>query len=90
MPSVSTVQHAYDLAKGDADSNPQHVYELSILAARCSPLAQPDNVMCQIDFVRKDKPDGRMYFEVVTLAARQSDWVLLSGLCKSRPAVKRP
>jgi hypothetical protein len=86
VPDAHAVQRAYERAKSDEDSNPKHVYELAIQAAKCSPLESDSNYMCQIDFVRKDQPTGRLYFEVVTLAARQGDWVLLSGLCKTKPA----
>lgn len=86
VPDAQIVQRAYEAVRNDADSNPRHVYELTILNARCTPQSGADNYVCQIDFVRKDKPDGRLYFEVVTVAARPTGWVLLSGLCKTRPA----
>lgn len=86
VPDAQIVQHAYEAARNDADSNPRHVYELTILNARCTAQSGADSYVCQIDFVRKDKPDGRLYFEVVTVASRPTGWVLLSGLCKTRPA----
>lgn len=85
LPDADVVQRAYEQARQDADSNPQHVYDLKVLAARCSSLPGADQFMCQIDFVRKDQPQGRLYFEVVTLADNKPGWTLLSGLCKTRP-----
>lgn len=85
LPDAEMVQRAYEQARQDADSNPQHVYDLKVLTARCSTLPTSDQVMCQIDFVRKDQPQGRLYFEVVTLADNKPGWTLLSGLCKTRP-----
>jgi hypothetical protein len=86
LPDARAVQSAYDDAKLDPDSNPQHVDELHITTAQCTALAGVEQFACQIDFVRRAEPEGRLYFDVVTLEDRAGRWVLLSGLCKSRPA----
>lgn len=42
---------------------------------------------CQIDFVRRREPEGRLYFDIVTLEPDVGGtWALRAGLCMSRPA----
>jgi hypothetical protein len=86
MPDVQAVQSAYEGAKDDPDSDPSHVDDLRIRTARCQAIGPALAVACQIDFVTLKDPAGRLYAEIVTVEQRDGHWVLLSGLCKRRPA----
>lgn len=83
-PGVEQIQQAYEEARSDPQSNAQHVYDLDITNARCVPLHTKSQQMCQIDFIRRGESPRRLYFEVVTIEERQSGWLLLSGLCKTK------
>jgi hypothetical protein len=92
MPEVAHVQAAYEAARAIVDPT-QHANDLLIQTAICKPLAAAGplgpQAACQIDFVRKLQPDGRLYFDVVTLEERPGGtWALLAGLCMTRPADK--
>ena len=89
-PGVAAIQAAYEAARAVVDPG-THPYDLAITGARCRALAKPTadgaQTACQIDFTRKLEPEGRLYFDVVTLAPRaDGGWVLLSGLCMTRAA----
>lgn len=94
LPDVAGVQAAYEAARSAVDAA-SHANDLVIQSARCQPLSPgrqaAAQAACQIDFVRRLEPEGRLYFEIVTLEARNSGaWELLSGLCKTRPPVAHP
>lgn len=89
-PDVPAIQAAYEAARAVVDPG-THPYDLAITGAHCRALATPTadgaQTACQIDFTRKLEPEGRLYFDVVTLAPRtDGGWVLLSGLCMTRAA----
>jgi hypothetical protein len=85
LPDVAGVQAAYEAAREDATGT--HENDLLIQTAQCRPLpGSTDVTACQIDFVRKLDPQGRLYFDVITVQARRAgQWTLLSGLCLTRP-----
>ena len=92
LPNAAHVQSAYEAARIVVEPG-QHANDLLIQSATCRPLVvagqQGPQAACQIDFVRRLEPDGRLYFDVVTLEERGSDhWALLAGLCMTRPADK--
>jgi len=81
QPGVAGVQAAYESARQvNAD---RHAYDLVIETAKCQPM-NTGGFLCQIDFTRQGERDRRLYFDVVTLAEREGQWVLLSGLCMTR------
>jgi hypothetical protein len=84
-PGAVAVQAAYDDAR--VVNAERHAYDLVIESAKCNAM-KAGGYACQIDFVRKDEPDRRLYFDVVTLDERAGRWALLSGLCvkKNPPA----
>lgn len=89
-PDLPSIQAAYEAARAVVDPG-THPYDLAITGARCRALAAPTadgaQTACQIDFTRKLEPEGRLYFDVITLAPRaEGGWVLLSGLCMTRAA----
>jgi hypothetical protein len=83
LPTAQSVQAAYDAAR--VENAERHEFDLVIEDAKCSVLGA-GGYACQIDFVRREAPEKRLYFDVVTLDEREGHWVLLSGLCvkKSR------
>lgn len=85
MPDVAHIQAAYEGARDYAVTT--HVGDLVIQTAQCRPLkGNARGAACQIDFVRNLEPDGRLYFDVITVEERQAgQWTLLSGLCLTRP-----
>jgi hypothetical protein len=78
MPTAQSVQSAYDAAR--VENAQRHADDLVIENARCAAM-KAGGYACQIDFVRRAAPEKRLYFDVVTLAERDGQWVLLSGLC---------
>lgn len=92
FPDVPRIQAAYEAAylanRGKLPG--EHVDDLVIQTARCQPLkTSSTGAACQIDFVRQREPEGRLYFDIVTLEPRtDSTWALLSGLCMTKPADK--
>ena len=89
VPTASSVQQAYERARNDPDSNPQHIYALDITHTLCTSISGSDRFACQIDFVRHDSPNERLYFDVVTVGWQNGQWVLLSGLCKGSRATSK-
>ena len=82
-PGPADVQAAYDAARqANAD---RHAFDLVIETARCQPLKAGGHA-CQVDFTRRSEPDRRLYFDVVTVDAREGHWVLLAGLCVKKNA----
>lgn len=93
LPDVPSIQAAYEAAYVATRGKPpggDHADDLSIQSARCQPLkAGSTGAACQIDFVRQREPEGRLYFDIVTLEPRsEGSWTLLSGLCMTKPADK--
>lgn len=93
LPDVPVIQAAYEAAYIATRGKPpagEHADDLSIQGARCQPLkANSAGAACQIDFVRQREPEGRLYFDIVTLEPRSDGaWTLLSGLCMTKPADK--
>lgn len=103
LPGVPQIQSAYEAAYIATRGKPpgEHADDLVIQTARCqvlqprqsslpsSPSADTPAAACQIEFVRRREPDGRLYADIVTLAAAENgDWALVAGLCMTRPADK--
>ena len=93
VPDVPGIQAAYEAARLIVDPG-KHVDDLAIVDAHCRPMSTPDRngaqTACQIDFVRKLQPEGRLYFDVITLAPKpEGGWQLLSGLCMAKPPATR-
>jgi hypothetical protein len=93
LPDVPGIQAAYEAARLIVDPG-RHVDDLAIVEAHCRPMAAGEpkgaQAACQIDFVRRLQPEGRLYFDVITLAPRaEGGWELLSGLCMAKPPVNR-
>jgi hypothetical protein len=93
VPDVPGIQAAYEAARLIVDPG-KHVDDLAIVEAHCKPLAATEpkgaQAACQIDFVRRLQPEGRLFFDVITLAPRpEGGWELLSGLCMVRPVANR-
>lgn len=92
MPDVPGIQSAYEAAYIATRGQPpgEHVDDLIIQDAHCQPLKPGPGAACQIDFVRQREPEGRLYFDVVTLqqAGDGGAWVLRSGLCMTKPGAK--
>jgi len=92
FPDVPRIQAAYEAAYIATRGKPpgEHADDLVIQTARCQPLkTSSDGAACQIDFVRQREPEGRLYFDIVTLEPRsEGTWALLSGLCMTKPADK--
>lgn len=93
FPDVPSIQAAYEAAYVATRGKPpsgEHADDLVIQSARCQPLkAGSAGAACQIDFVRQREPEGRLYFDIVTLEPRsEGNWTLLSGLCMTKPADK--
>ncbi len=82
LPTIESVQDAYDAAR--VDNADRHVYDLVIRHAKCDAI-KAGGYACQIDFVRRDEPEKRLFFDVVTIDERQGRWTLLSGLCVKTP-----
>jgi hypothetical protein len=92
-PDVPSIQSAYEAARLIVDPS-KHVDDLAIVEAHCRPMtaSEPNGAQaaCQIDFVRKLQPEGRLYFDVITLAPKpEGGWQLLSGLCMAKPPATR-
>ncbi|WP_374567299.1 hypothetical protein [Ideonella sp.] len=92
FPDVPRIQAAYEAAYLANRGKPpgEHADDLVIQTARCQPLkTSSTGAACQIDFVRQREPEGRLYFDIVTLEPRaEGSWALLSGLCMTKPADK--
>jgi hypothetical protein len=90
LPDVPGIQAAYEAAYIATRGKPpgEHAEDLHIENAHCQPLKPGPGAACQIDFVRQRDPDGRLYFDIVTLQqeAPGDAWVLRSGLCMTKPA----
>lgn len=89
MPDVPGIQAAYEAAYLATRGKPpgEHAEDLAIQTARCQPLKTGPGAACQIDFVRQRQPEGRLYFDIVTLEPEASGaWALRSGLCMTKPA----
>jgi hypothetical protein len=90
MPDVPGIQAAYQAAYIATRGKPpgEHAEDLLIQNAHCQPLKPGPGAACQIDFVRQRDPDGRLYFDIVTLQQEPegSTWILRSGLCMTKPA----
>ena len=90
LPDVPGIQAAYEAAYIATRGKPpgEHADDLRIENAHCQPLKPGPGAACQIDFVRQRDPDGRLYFDIVTLQQEPQGtaWVLRSGLCMTKPA----
>jgi hypothetical protein len=90
LPDAPGIQAAYEAAYIATRGKPpgEHAEDLLIQAAHCQPLKPGPGAACQIDFVRQRDPDGRLYFDIVTLQQEKggNGWVLRSGLCMTKPA----
>ena len=90
LPDVPGIQAAYEAAYIATRGKPpgEHADDLQIQEAHCQPLRPGPGAACQIDFVRRREPEGRLYFDIVTLKPGEdgSAWVLRSGLCMTKPA----
>jgi len=89
LPDVPGIQAAYEAAYIATRGKPpgEHADDLLIQGAHCQPLKPGPGAACQIDFVRQREPEGRLYFDIVTLQQEAgSGWVLRSGLCMTKPA----
>jgi hypothetical protein len=80
-PNLSDVQKAYADTKATAAAG-RHQNDLFIRHAVCDPVST-GRFSCQIDFVRKSEPGGRLYFTVVTLEGAPRRWAMIGGLCQS-------
>ena len=88
-PDTDAIQQAYDDARQEVTDPAQHVYELSFVGIRCNAMEDSDAYVCQVDYVRKSAPQGRLYFEVITIKQTWlGRWRLLSGLCQSAARAK--
>jgi len=92
FPDVPNIQAAYEAAYIATRGKPpgEHADDLLIQTARCQPLkTSSTGAACQIDFVRQREPEGRLYFDIVTLEPGvEGRWALLSGLCMTKAADK--
>ena len=92
FPDVPNIQAAYEAAYIATRGKPpgEHADDLLIQTARCQPLkTSSTGAACQIDFVRQREPEGRLYFDIVTLEpGAEGRWALLSGLCMTKAADK--
>jgi len=77
-PNVADVRKAYVAAKPTAGRRHE---DLLIRDADCGAV-DAGRFACQIDFVRKAEPAGRLYFTVVTLQGAPDRWLLIGGLCQ--------
>jgi hypothetical protein len=90
LPDAAAIQSAYEAAYIATRGKPPgtHADDLVIQTAQCRPLG--GGAACQIDFVRRREPEGRLYFDIVTLEPEAGGmWALRSGLCMSKPAAAR-
>ncbi len=80
IPDVGAIRAAY--AAAAAETKRRHSWDLVIESAECYPFSV-GNFMCQVSYIHRDAPNGRVYFDVVALTPNRSGWTLLSGLCRS-------
>lgn len=78
-PASGDIQQAYEREASSANS--RHDKGLRVLEAACSPDGT-DAFLCQVTFISASDPAQRLYYDVVSLARRASQWQLTSGLCK--------
>jgi hypothetical protein len=82
-PDVSIIQTAYEL--GAASSNSLHDNGLKVLNAKCHDNAGEragDSFICEVTFISTGDLTERLYFDIVSVARKGSQWELTSGLCK--------
>jgi hypothetical protein len=82
-PDVSTIQAAYEL--GASSSNRLHDSGLRVLEAKCHNYTGEragDGFLCEVKFISTGDPTERLYFDIVAVARKGSQWELTSGLCK--------
>ena len=93
LPDVPGIQAAYEAARLIVDPA-KHTDDLAIVGAHCKPMlaSEPQGAQaaCQVDFVRRLQPEGRLFFDVITLAPKADGaWELKSGLCMAKPPPNR-
>jgi hypothetical protein len=83
-PNLAQLQAAYEreasAGEKKAGGKP-HDKGLKIVAARCLPGSEP-TLVCSIDFVSSDDPDGRLYLDIIAVTETGDTWTLKSGLCR--------
>jgi hypothetical protein len=78
-PDVATIQSAYD--QEASQNNTLHDKGLKVLQAKCHD-GNAGGFLCEVTFISKDDPAGRLYFDIVDVAPAGDGWKLKSGLCK--------
>jgi hypothetical protein len=78
-PDVAVIQSAYE-READAGST-LHDKGLQVLEAKCHDNAA-EGFLCEVTFVSRSDPTGRLYFDIVAVARAGDGWALKSGLCK--------
>lgn len=79
VPDVASIQAAYDQEASLGST--LHDKGLKVLQAKCHDGSE-GRFLCEITFISRDDPEGRMYFDIVAVARAGDAWALKSGLCK--------
>ena len=78
-PDIAVIQSVYE--REASAGSAQHDKDLQVLQARCHE-AGANGFLCEITFISKSDPAGRLYFDIVAVARAGDGWELKSGLCK--------
>ena len=78
-PDAVVIQSAYD-REASAGSK-LHDKDLQVLQTKCHDISG-DGYLCEVTFISKADPTGRLFFDIVAVARAADGWELKSGLCR--------
>jgi hypothetical protein len=80
LPDVTTIQTAYE--REASAGSALHDKGLQVLQSKCHEPGADGAFLCEVTFISKGDPTGRLYFDIVAVAPAGAGWQLKSGLCK--------
>jgi hypothetical protein len=78
-PDIAAIQAVYE--REASAGSALHDKDLQMLQAKCHEDGA-NGFLCEITFISKGDPAGRLYFDIVAVARAGDGWELKSGLCK--------
>jgi hypothetical protein len=76
---IAAIQAVYE--REASAGSALHDKDLQMLQAKCHEDGA-NGFLCEIRFISKGDPAGRLYFDIVAVARAGDGWELKSGLCK--------
>ena len=78
-PDIASIQSAYE--REASAGSALHDKGLQVLQSKCHDNSA-DGYLCEVTFISKADPTGRLFFDIVAVARAADGWALKSGLCR--------